>query len=232
MTSKTATSPVADALALALGITALEPARGSLTNHEAAERLYVATDRHATPPRVDATPPGQYGLEFGPGVFGSARPKSRLLSAVFGEQKSRAGATTPASARVILLMSGATQGAAPLRRPLRGRGRGEPVVLEEDADNDEGATARPIMRLRRAASARLGASAPPLPRPATVPRRRRGADEIPSSAARRKPRGDDLVRDRVRSDASLPEGGRRFGLSASPIWHARTRRDGMSCRQQ
>jgi len=55
-----------------------------LTNHDAAESLYVATDRDATPPRVHATPPSQYGLEFGPGVFGSARPKSRLFSAVLG----------------------------------------------------------------------------------------------------------------------------------------------------
>jgi hypothetical protein len=73
-----------------------------LTNHQAAEHLHGATDRDATPPRVHATPPGQYGLEFRPGVFGSARPTSRPFSAVFGGRKlSRAGATTPASVRGI-----------------------------------------------------------------------------------------------------------------------------------
>jgi hypothetical protein len=53
-----------------------------LTNHEAADSLHAATDRDATPPRVIRRPPGQYGLEFRPGVFGSARPTSRLFSAV------------------------------------------------------------------------------------------------------------------------------------------------------
>jgi hypothetical protein len=53
-----------------------------LTDHDAAENLCVATDRGATPPRVHATLPGQYGLEFVPGVFGSGRPTFRLFSAV------------------------------------------------------------------------------------------------------------------------------------------------------
>ena len=45
-----------------------------MTNHEAAGSLYAATDRDATPPRVDATPPGQYGLELGRGSSGPLAP--------------------------------------------------------------------------------------------------------------------------------------------------------------
>jgi hypothetical protein len=46
----------------------------SLTNHDAAENLYIATDPDATSPRHAASPANR-GSKFTPGILGSDRPK-------------------------------------------------------------------------------------------------------------------------------------------------------------
>ena len=91
-----------------------------------ARRTLRRSETRLLPASCDASP-GQYGLEFRPGAFGSVRPTSRLFSAVLVRKLSRAVATTPASARIARALCLHNVSQARIDRPVDKRRASHPL---------------------------------------------------------------------------------------------------------